>query len=118
MRDEVLARLPLLARVALAGEGEGALELLPVDRLGRVGLVLLNDGEEVPEQGALVGGELLGDRVRAEGPRASIDLADARVPAGLRWGLLDGGLTVALYVGCGLSRRNRIASTCLARQAA
>jgi hypothetical protein len=69
--------------VALAGEGEGALDLLAVDRLRYVGLVLFDHREQVAEQGALVGRELPRDRVRARRARAARRLADARVTAAI-----------------------------------
>ena len=53
--DEVLARLALLVGVALAGEGEGALDRLAVDRLASVVAVLRDHREEVAEQRALLG---------------------------------------------------------------
>jgi hypothetical protein len=43
--------------------------------------VLLHNREEVTEQGALIGGQLAGDRVRAGRARAAGRLADAGVPA-------------------------------------
>ena len=57
--DELLAGLAPLVGVALAGEGEGALDR----RRGRsarvaVGGVLLDHGEQVAEQRALLGGEV------------------------------------------------------------
>ena len=78
MGDEVLSRLALLAGVALAGEGEGALDLLAIDRLGDVGLVLLDHREQIAQQGALVGGELARDR-RPRGECGSC--REARLPA-------------------------------------
>src|SRR5262249_14286946 len=117
MGDEVLARLSLLTRVALAGEGEGALDLVPIDWFGGVRLVLLDDRAQVAEQRTLVRAQLLGDGVGAGRSRAPDGLADAGVAATLVFELLDGDLAVALYVGCLLFRRNRIASSCLARHA-
>jgi hypothetical protein len=107
--------------VALAGECEGALDLLAVDRLGDVGLVLLDHGEQVAEESALVGRQLAGDRVRAGGAGLAGRLADARVTAALPVEQLDVGrerpvLGGARYVGCVLLRRNRMASWCLATQ--
>jgi hypothetical protein len=122
MGDEVLAGAALLSGVALAGEGEGALELLAVDRLDLVGLVLLDDGEEVAEEGALIGGQLARDRVRTRRARAPRGLADAGVAATLA---LAQGPAVAGFLAllraryaCALLRRNRMASWCLARQSA
>src|SRR5262245_35856578 len=123
MGDEILARLALLAGVPLAGEGEGALDLLAVDRLRGVRLVLLDDCEEVAEEGALVGAELARDRVDAGRARLRRRLANARVaPAPLVAQLDAVGkrsvLRGARYVGCALLRRNRIASWYLATQSA
>jgi hypothetical protein len=122
MGDEVLAGAALLAGVALAGEGEGALELLAVDRLDLVGLVLLDDSEEVAEEGALVGGELARDRVGTGRARAPRGLADAGVAATIavaQGPAVTGRLALlrARYA-CALLRRNRMASWCLARQSA
>lgn len=122
MGDEVLAGLPLLARVALAGEGEGPLDLPAVDRLRRIGGVLLDDREQIAEQGALVGRELARDRISARRPVLADRLADSGVPATIRIApvetLPEGfGLVFAGYA-CALLRRNRMTSWCLARQAA
>jgi hypothetical protein len=51
--DEVLARLAPLVGVVLAGEDEGALDLIAVDLEAGVVRVLLDDREEVAEQTAL-----------------------------------------------------------------
>jgi hypothetical protein len=122
MGDEVLAGLPLLAGVAFAAEGERPLDLLAVDRLGRIGGVLLDDREQIAEQGALTGGELTRDRIRARRPVFADRLADSGVPATIRVApvetLPEGlGLVFAGYA-CALLRRNRVASWFLARQAA
>jgi hypothetical protein len=53
MGDEVLARLAALVGVVLAGEDEGALDLIAVDLHARVAGVLLDDREQVAEQPAL-----------------------------------------------------------------
>ena len=82
--DEVLAGLPFLAGVALAGEREGALDLLALDRLGQLGLVLGDDGEEVAQQGALLVAQLAGDRVGTGGAAALGGLAHAQVTPGDR----------------------------------
>jgi hypothetical protein len=122
MGDEVLAGAPLLSGVALAGKGEGALELLAVDRLDLVGLVLLDDGEEVAKERALVGGQLARDRVRTGRARAPGGLADAGVAAtlALAQGPAVAGCLALLRAryACALLRRNRMASWCLARQSA
>ena len=119
--DEVLAGLPLLARVALAGEGEGALDLLAVDRLRGVRGVLLDHREEVAEQGALVRGQLAGDRVRPGRVRIPDGLSDAGVAAAIdiAHGTVAGHGLAVVGVGyaCALACRNRMASWCLAMQA-
>jgi hypothetical protein len=121
MGDEVLAGAALLASVALPGEGNRALELLTVDRLRSVGLVLLDDGEQVTEQGALIRGELASNRVgpRWLGPAGG--LADARMAAAIliAHGTVTGDGAAVRGVGyaCALACRNRMASWCLARQA-
>jgi hypothetical protein len=82
--------------------------------------VLLDHREQVAEQGALVRGQLAGDRVGAGRAGAAGGLSDASVPAAIS---VADGLAVAglgpLCAGyaCALLRRNRIASWCLARQA-
>jgi hypothetical protein len=84
--DEVLTGLSLLAGVALAREGEGALDLLTIDRLGRVRGVLLDHGEQIAEQRALVGRQLAGDCV---GPWRAVlarRLSDPGVAAAIRDG--------------------------------
>ena len=63
--DEVLAAGAALVGVALAGEHEGLLDQLAVDRLGGLARVLLDDREQVAEQDALVLGELGRGRPRA-----------------------------------------------------
>ena len=113
--------LPLLAGVALAGEGEGALDLLAVDGLCGVRGVLLDHGKEVTEQGALIGGELAGDRIRARRARLPVDLADPGMAAAilLAHGAVAGQRLTAAGLGyaCALAWRNRMASWCLATQA-
>jgi len=59
--DEVLARSPALVGVALAGEGEGALDGLGVDLARALDAVLLDHRQQVAEQGALVVGQLLSE---------------------------------------------------------
>jgi hypothetical protein len=54
--DEVLARASLLVAVALAGEREGALDRLGVDREADAVAVLGDDREQVAEQRPLIGG--------------------------------------------------------------
>ena len=58
-----------LVGVALAGEGERALDRLAVDPVIAVGGVLADHREQVAEQRAIVGGQPLGELVRP-GPRA------------------------------------------------
>jgi len=107
--------------VPLAGEGEGTLDLLAVDRLGGIGLVLLDHREEVAQQGSLVGGQFARDRVRAGGLLPVRRLAHPGMAAALLIAQLDavGEVPVgrrARYVGCALLRRNRMASWRLATQ--
>ncbi len=63
MGDEVLARLAALVGVAVAGEGEGALDRLAIDAVVTVGRVLADDREQIAEQRPVVGGQVLGDVV-------------------------------------------------------
>ena len=84
MGDEVLAGLPLLARVALAAEGEGPLDLPAVDRLPSHRGVLLDDREQIAEQSALLGRELARDRISARRRVLADRLADSGVPATIR----------------------------------
>jgi len=58
--------------------------------------VLLDHGEEVAQQRALIGRQLLGDRIRARRPRAPDGLAHARMSASLVGELSDRALPVAL----------------------
>jgi hypothetical protein len=119
--DEVLAGLPLLPGVALAGEGERPLDFLAVDRLGRIGGVFLDDREQIAEQGALIGRQLTRDRIRARGPVLADRFADSGVPAAIVPALGEAGrrgLGILARYACALLRRNRVASWCLARQAA
>ena len=87
-----------------------------------VGLVLLDDREEVAEERALVGGQLARDRVGAGRARAPGGLADPGVAATIavaQGPAVTGRLALlrARYA-CALLRRNRMASWCLARQSA
>jgi hypothetical protein len=75
--DEVLARLALLVGVALAGKREGALDRLAVDLLAAARGVLADDGEQVAEELALVGVEILGDIVDRR--RGAVRLAGANL---------------------------------------
>jgi hypothetical protein len=77
MGDEVLPRAAPLVGMALAREGERPLHRLAVHRPRRVVAVLLDHGEQVPKQLALVGGQLLGDRV---GGRRRVAPSVARKP--------------------------------------
>jgi hypothetical protein len=79
--DEVLARLAALVGVAVAGEGEGSLDRRPVDRRVAVGAVLADDGEQVAEQRAVVGREVLGDLVDGRRWAAGVLRADLDVAA-------------------------------------
>ncbi len=76
MVDELLAGAAPLVGVALAGEDEGALDLLMVDRIAVAGVVLADDGEQVAEQLALAVGQIAGDRVDRRRRRAGILDAD------------------------------------------
>jgi hypothetical protein len=109
--------------VALACEGEGALDLLAVDGLGSIGLVLLDHREEITEERPLVRRQLARDRVGPGRAGPAGRLPDAGVAAALDvTGLEALGkgpvLGLAGYACCALLRRNRMASWCLARQAA
>jgi hypothetical protein len=79
--DEVLARLALLVGMALAGKGEGALDGVAVDLLVAGGGVLADDGEQVAEQRAFVGIEVLGDLVDRRGNAARVAGANLNVAA-------------------------------------
>jgi hypothetical protein len=52
MDDELLARQAALIGMVEAGVGKGALDAVAIDRKGLIG-VLLDDGEQVPQQPAL-----------------------------------------------------------------
>jgi hypothetical protein len=80
--DEVLARLASLVGVVIAGEGEGALDRLPIDAVAAVGGVLADDREQVAEQGTILRGQMLGDLVDRRGGtvrlfRSDLDVATA-----------------------------------------
>jgi hypothetical protein len=75
--------------------------------------VLLDHREQIAEQRALLLAQLLGERVGAWGPAATLALADAGVAATLLLGRV--GLA---QLACALVWRNRSPSSCLARQAA
>jgi hypothetical protein len=60
MHDELLTGTPKLIRVVLAGEEERSAHTLAVDLHERLIGVLLDDGEEVPEELALARGQLIG----------------------------------------------------------
>jgi hypothetical protein len=83
--------------------------------------VLLDHGEEIAEEGALVSGELARDRVSARrggtvgrlaNPGVSVAIGVAQLDAGRERPVRRG----ARYAGCALLRRNRMASWCLASQ--
>jgi hypothetical protein len=99
--DEVLAARPALVGVALAGEDERLLDELAVYLLGRVAGVLLDHREEVAEQGALLRGQLLRDRVGTRRARAAGRLADTGMPSTVPVELLYGALG-PVYAGCAL----------------
>ena len=61
--DELLAGAAALVGVPLAGECEGALDLLLVDGVAVAGVVLADHREQVAEQLALALGQVTGDRV-------------------------------------------------------
>jgi hypothetical protein len=95
VRDEVLARAPLLVGVAIAREREGALYRLALDRLVGVRGVLGDDREQIAEQRALVGVEVLGQRVdRDLGALRRLAGADAQMPAPVL-GRLGGAVAAA-----------------------
>ena len=121
MRDEVLAGLALLAGVALAGEGEGALELLAVDGLRGVEACSSMTAKRSPSRArwsAVSSRVIESARGALELP---VDLADAGVAAaiGVAHGAVAGD-SVAVFrarYACALACRNRMASWCLATQA-
>ncbi len=80
MSDEVLAGLALLVGVALAREGEGALDRVAVDVLVAVCGVLADDREEVAQQCAVIGVEVLGDLVDRSRRARGFSGADLNVP--------------------------------------
>jgi hypothetical protein len=63
--DEVLARLPALVGVVLAGEQEGVQDGLAIDRLGDLVRVLGDDREQIGEQLVLERRQVVRDRQRA-----------------------------------------------------
>jgi hypothetical protein len=80
--DEVLARAAALVDVALAGEGEGALDRQLVDAPVATRRVLADDGEQVAEQDPVLGGQPLGDLVeRSRRAAGGLAGADPRVAA-------------------------------------
>ena len=86
--DEVLAGLALLARVALAGEGEGALDLLAVDGLRGVGLCSSITAKRSPSRARW---SAVSSRV-IESARGVLDAAD---------GLSDAGVAAAIRIAHG-----------------
>ena len=116
--DEVLAGLALLVGVALAGEGEGALDLLAVDRLGeRRTLCSSITAKRSPSSArcsvvsSLVIESARGVRARGRARRRACGRGGPR--AGPAVGLLGVSVLATL---CSLWR-NLLASWCLARQA-
>jgi hypothetical protein len=81
--DEVLAGAALLIGVALAREREGTLDRLVLDRLVGVRGMLGDDREQITQQRALVGVEVLGQRVDRNpgGLLAAIAGADPQMAA-------------------------------------
>ena len=85
--DEVLPGAPPLVRVTLAGEREGTLDCFGVDLSRSLDAVLLDDGQEVTEQGALVISKLLrtiGER--RHGPAVAAVGADPGMALAIRRG--------------------------------
>jgi hypothetical protein len=86
--DELVAGAAHLIRVALAGEDEGALDRAAVERLGTgsVGarVELLDQREEVPEQGALLGVQRPRDVVERRRLVLGRGGADLRVAVAIR----------------------------------
>src|SRR5256885_10123826 len=117
MGDEVLSGAALLVAVALAGEGEGALDRPGVDLELSSVAVLGDDREQVAEQRPLVLGQLLGplgDRRDRALPTATG--ADAGVAAALDSGPRGLG-PLRLQLAC-RRFRNRMPSCERARKAA
>jgi hypothetical protein len=97
--DEVLAGAAALISVAGGGERERALEQDVVDPLRRLGGVLADHSEQIPEQGSLCRRQTLRDGIlRRRGDRSRAD-PDLRVPAPVRPGAVRAGSHRALYVG-------------------
>jgi hypothetical protein len=93
--DELVTRFAHLVGVPLAGEGEGALYGVAVDRRARLVLVLADHGKKVAKKPALLGGEL-DAQARLRGRRAGFDRrpdlgvagAVSRGPAAVPLGML------------------------------
>ncbi|MGB2852284.1 MAG: hypothetical protein WBC01_11525 [Solirubrobacterales bacterium] len=97
MVDEVLAGAALLVGMALAGEGEGALDRLAVELLPGLGGVLTDDSEEVAQQSTLLLAQSPRDLVDWCG-RRSVDMvnSDPGVAVGVELGELSAGRVLEL----------------------
>jgi hypothetical protein len=88
MRDELIARAALLVGVALAGEYEGVLDRLPIQRarppavsVAGAGIELLDQCEEVAEESPLLVRKAGGDVVGRQDLVVGGGCSDLRVPA-------------------------------------
>jgi hypothetical protein len=82
--DEVLPRLPALVGMALAREREAAFDRRPVDLRRAVGAVLADHREQIAEQRALIGRQLLRDLVdRRDRAAGTLACADPGVAAAI-----------------------------------
>ena len=115
--DELVARFAHLVGVPIAGEDEGVLNRIAVDRHKRLVLMLADHRKQITEQAALLGGEATGqvvDRGRRNGLRGGTHLGVTvpvcRCGRAVRGSQLGGWLRGRLAVGATLLRR-----ACLAR---